>query len=334
MKPTQLAARCLLVAMTLGATAHLPAAAQTAVSIGTGKDPNLAAQIVIARDKGYFKDAGLNVDVKLFPSAGDVMTAIVGGSLAMGSSGSTPTTTLRSRPFPIRILAQMSDISGAQQIIVKQSLKSLDELHGKKIAIMRATASESLFNSFAQAYGFDPAKVELVNMAPAEMLASFSRNTVDAIAVWEPHATRARKSANGKMLVSGTRSAIPGREGERRIYGDHSVLFATEAFIKEQPATVRAVLTALARAGDFIESNKTEATAILSKEFGLEPADMADVMASNRYTLAINDELVRDLDQLSAFMFGLKRIQSQPIARDWIDAEPLRAVRAGLVTIK
>ena len=334
MKLTQLAARCLLVAMTLVATAHLPAAAQTAVNIGTGKDPNLAAQIVIARDKGYFKDAGLNVDVKLFPSAGDVMTAIVGGSLAMGSSGSTPTTTLRSRPYPIKILAQMSDISGAQQIIVKQSLKSLDELQGKKIAIMRATASESLFNSFAQVYGFDAAKVELVNMAPAEMLASFSRGTVDAIAVWEPHATRARKSANGKMLVSGTRSAIPGREGERRIYGDHSVLFATEAFIKEQPATVRAVLTALARAGDFIESNKTEATAILAKEFGLEPADMADVMASNRYTLAINDELVRDLDQLSAFMFGLKRIQSQPSARDWIDAEPLRAVRATLVTIK
>ena len=302
--------RCVSVVASLAAMAHLPAAAQTPVTLGTGKDPNLAAQIVIARDKGYFKDAGLNVDIKFFPSAGDVMTAIVGGSLQMGSAGATPTTTLRSRPFPIKILSQMSDISGAQQIIVKQGLKSLDELHGKKIAIMRATASESLFNSFAQAYGFDAAKVELVNMAPAEMLASFSRNTVDAIAVWEPHATRARKIANGKMLVSGTRSAIPGKEGERRIYGDHSVLFATEAFIKEQPNTVRAVLTALARASDFIESNKSEATAILSKEFGLEPVDMAEVMASNRYTLAINDELVRELDQLAAFMFGLKRIQS------------------------
>ena len=302
--------RCVSVVASLAAMAHLPAAAQTPVTLGTGKDPNLAAQIVIARDKGYFKDAGLNVDIKFFPSAGDVMTAIVGGSLQMGSAGATPTTTLRSRPFPIKILSQMSDISGAQQIIVKQGLKSLDELHGKKIAIMRATASESLFNSFAQAYGFDAAKVELVNMAPAEMLASFSRNTVDAIAVWEPHATRARKIANGKMLVSGTRSAIPGKEGERRIYGDHSVLFATEAFIKEQPNTVRAVLTALARASDFIESNKSEATAILSKEFGLDPVDMAEVMASNRYTLAINDELVRELDQLAAFMFGLKRIQS------------------------
>jgi len=328
---------CALVAGALVAAIQLPAAAQTAptaVTIGTGKDPNLAAQIVIARDKGFFKQAGLNVDVKTFPSAGDVMTALVGGSVSIGSSGATPTTTLRSRPFPIRILSQLSDISGAQQIIVKQGLKSPDELYGKKIAIMRATASESLFNSFAQAHGFDAGKVELVNMAPAEMIASFLRGTVDAISVWGPHATRARKLANGKMLVSGTKSAIPGKEGERRIYGDHSVLFATESFIKEQPNVVKAVLTALARANDFIESNKTEATAILAKEFGLEQADMADVMASNRYTLAINDEMVRDLDQLAAFLLGQKRIQSQPKAREWIDPEPLKAVRASLVTIK
>ena len=56
-----------------------PAAAQTAVTVGTAKDPNLAAQIVIAREKGFFKDAGLNATVSYFPSGGDLMAAIVGG---------------------------------------------------------------------------------------------------------------------------------------------------------------------------------------------------------------------------------------------------------------
>ncbi len=323
-----------LVLAVLCAALAATALAQTKVSIGSGRDPNLAAQIAVAREKGYFKEAGLDVEIKYFPSAGDLMTAVVGGSVPIGSSGATPTTTLRSRPFPIRILAQMSDISGAQQIIVKQSLRSPDELYGKKIAIMRGTASESLFNSFAQAYGFDASKVELVNMAPAEMLASFARGTVDAISVWEPHTTRARRASNGKILVTGTKSMLPGKEGERRIYGDHSVLFATETFIKDQPAVVKSILTALAKANDFIDASKSEANAILAKEFGLEPADMADVMASNRYTLAINDEMVRDLDQVAAFLYGLKRIQSQPKAREWIDPEPLRGVRPQLVGIK
>ena len=307
---------------------------QTKIALGTAKDPNLAAQIAIASAKGFFRDAGVDVDVKYFPSGGDLMTAVVGGSVGIGSSGATPVTTLRSRPYPIKIVAQIADISGAQQIIVKQQVQRPEDLYGKKIAIMRGTGSEALFNSFVKAYGFDASKVELVNMAPAEMLASFARGTVDAISVWEPNTTRARKASNGKVLVTGTRSNIPGKEGERRIYGDHAVLFATDTFLKEQPAAVRGVLKALARADEFIVGSKTEATAILSKEFGLPPADMADVMESNRYTLEMNEVMVRDLDAVAAFLYGLKRIQSQPRAREWIDPAPLREVQAGLVQLK
>jgi ABC-type nitrate/sulfonate/bicarbonate transport system substrate-binding protein len=312
---------------------ELPAAAQTAVSIGTAKDPNLASQIVIAREKGFFKEAGLNATVNYFPSGGDLMAAVVGHSVSIGSSGATPTITLRARPYPIKILSQVADISGAEQIIVKNSIKNLDGLNGKKIAIMKNTGSQALFESFVKAYGFDPGKVELVYMAPTEMVSSFSRGDVDAIAVWEPFATRARRM-DGKMLVSGTRSEIPGKQGDRRIYGDHSVLFATEAFIHDEPATIKAVLTALARANDFIGSNKGEATSILAKEFGFDTADMSNIMTENRYTLALDDQLVDDNNQLTSFLYGLKIIQSKPDARDWIEPTFLRAVRSQLVTLK
>lgn len=323
-----------LSAVILGLIWLSPAGAQTAVTIGTAKDPNLAAQIVIAREKGYFKDAGLNATVKYFPSGGDLMAAVVGGSVVIGSSGSTPTITLRARSYPIEILSQISDISGAQEIIVKKNLKSLDDLYGKKIAIMRGTSSQALFNAFAQAYGFDDSKVELVNMDPVEMVTSFTRGAVDAVSLWEPFATHARKLGGGKLLVSGTRSMISGNEGERRIYGDHSVLFAKEVFIHDHPDTIKAVLTALVRANDFIKGSGKEANGILAKEFGLDAADMADVMAVNHYTLAIDGGMVADLNRVTHFLYELKRIRSQPKAIEWIDAEPLRAVQPRLVNIK
>lgn len=323
-------------ALVVVATGAMAAAciAQTKVVIGTAKDPNLAAQIAVANANGYFKDAGLQAEVRYFPSGGDLMTAVVGGAVGIGSSGSTPVITLRSRPYPIKIVSQIADISGAQQIIVKQDLRKPEDLYGKKIAIMRGTGSEALFNSFVKAYGFDATKVELVNMAPAEMLASFARGTVDAISVWEPNTTRARKASNGKVLVSGTKSNIPGKEGPRRIYGDHAVLFGTESFLKEQPAAVRSVLRALARADEFIASSKPEATAILAREFGLAPADMAEVMESNRYTLEMNDAMASNIDGVAAFLHGLKRIQSAPKAREWIDVAPLREVAPKLMQLK
>jgi ABC-type nitrate/sulfonate/bicarbonate transport system substrate-binding protein len=310
------------------------ATAQTKVILGTAKDPNLGSQFVIAREKGFFKEAGLEADIRYFPSGGDLATAFVGGSVQMGSSGATPVTLLRARPYPIVIVARISDNSGAQQLIVRQNVKTLDDLVGKKIAVMRGTGSEALFNSIVKSYGFDPTKAELINMAPAEMVQAFVRGNVDAITIWEPNGTLARKAGNGKVLISATRSYIAGKEGPNRIHGEQAVLYTSQAFLKEQPATVRAVLVALLKANEFIEANRTEATAILAKEFGLEPADMASVLSANRYTLSLDDEMAADLNKLSDFLVTLKRLPAPVKAADWIDPAPLRALRADQVKLK
>jgi aliphatic sulfonates family ABC transporter substrate-binding protein len=304
------------------------------VTLGTGRDPNLGAPIMVAADRGFFKDAGVEVDLKFFPTGGDLMTAFAGGSVQMGSSGSTPLTTLRARPYPVKVVARVADISGAQQLIVRQDVKSLDQLAGKKIGIMRSTGSEAVFNAIVKNYGFDASKVELVNMSPTEMIQAFVRGQVDAISLWEPHTTRARKAGNGKILVSGTQSFLPGKEGANKIYGDNSMLFATEAFVKENPKVVQAVLTALVRATDYMEKNREATVAYLAKEFKLEPADMSDVYAANRYTAVIDDGLMADLNTLSDAMLAAKRIPAAVKASDWVDPAPLRAVRADLVRLK
>jgi len=201
----------------------LPAAAQTKIAIGTAKDPNLAAQVIIARDKGFFKEAGLDATISDFPSGGDLMAAFVGGSVQIATAGATPVITLGARPFSIAIVAQVSDISGAQQLLVHEGVNSLEQLYGKKIGVLKGTASEALFNSIVKGYHLDASKFEIVNLGPTEMLQAFVRNQVDAVALWEPHSTRAREAGKGKTLVSGTTSFIPGKEGPRRVYGDHAV---------------------------------------------------------------------------------------------------------------
>lgn len=308
--------------------------AQIKVAIGTAKDPNLGSQLVIARERGFFKEAGVDADIKYFPSGGDLMAAFVGGSVQMGSSGSTPVTTLRARPFPVKSVGRISDISGAQQLIVKQSVKSLEELYGTKIGVLRGTASDALFNSIVKGYGLDVSKFTVLNMGPTEMLQAFVRGEVSAVALWESHSTRARKLGGGKILVSATQSFIPGKEGPKRIMGDHSTLFAHENYIRDNPAAVRAVLTAVIRATEYMDRNRAETIKILSKEFDLDPADMADVMAANRYTVSLDEQMLADLNQLADFLYGLKRITTLPRASEWIDPAPLRALRPDLVKLK
>ncbi|HKB07936.1 MAG TPA: ABC transporter substrate-binding protein [Candidatus Polarisedimenticolia bacterium] len=306
----------------------------TTLAIGTAKDPNLGTELVIAREKGFFKAVGLEVELKYFPSGGDLSAAIVGGSLAMGSSGSTPTTTLRGAPFPIKILAQMSDISGAQQIIVKSDIRRPEDLYGKRIGMLKGTSSEIMVDSLAKAYGVDLGKIERVSMGPTEMLSSFVRGDLPAVSLWEPHSTRARKGGNGRILVSGTTSYIAGREGPNRIYGDHSTLFATEDFIRKNPKTVRAVLEALARAVEYVEKDPEGANAILAKEFGMPTEDMRDIMKVNRYQMVIDQVMVDDLNRIADFLFSLGKLKGKQAVVEWIDTAPLRDVRPEWVKVK
>lgn len=312
----------------------VPAQAQTKVTIGTARDPNLGAQIVIAREKGFFREAGLDADIKYFPSGGDLMGAFVGGSVSFGSAGATPVLTIMSRPFPLKILAQMSDISGAQQILVKKSVNNLDGLRGKKIGLLRGTASEAFFTSAAKAYNFDATGAQLVNMGPTEMITTFVRGDVDAVVLWEPHSTKARNLGDGKTLVSGTHSYMNGATAARRVYGDHSVLFATEATLKAQPATARSVVAALHKANQFIASNRSEAVTILAKEYTLEPAEMAAIIDVNQYTLRLDNQLVDDIDSLGEFLFSNKRISNRVRTKDSIDATALRSVSADLIQLR
>jgi ABC-type nitrate/sulfonate/bicarbonate transport system substrate-binding protein len=313
---------------------HASLFAQTKVVIGTGRDPNLGAPLIVADRQGYFKAAGVDVELRYFPTGGDTIAAFVGGSIHMGSSGSTPTTHLRSRPFPVKIVARVSDISGAQQLIVKRNVKSLEELYGKKIGLMRGTASDALFNSIVKGYGLDGSKFEIVNMGPTEMLQGFVRGVVDAVALWEPHSTRARQSGDGKVLVSATHSFLGAKPEPKRVYGDHSVLFASESYIRDNSSAVRAVLTALVQATEYMDKNRKEAAAMLGKEFNLDTADMLEIMSVNRYTPALDNQMAEDLNQLAQFLHGLGRIKSVPKAQEWIEPAPLRAVRADLVRLQ
>lgn len=311
------------------------AQAQTKVVIGTAKDPNLGAQIIIARDKGFFKEQGLDAEIKYFPTGGDLMSGFVGGSVQMGSAGLTPVTLLRGRPYPVKVVAQISDISGAQQVIVHPDVKELKQLEGKKLALLRGTSPEALWNAIVRTHrDFDASKVQIINMGATEMIQAFTLGNVDAVILWEPHATRARLAGKGKILISGTHTYLGDKTVEQRMVGDHSLLFASDNFVRDNAATVRSVLAALAKANDFLESNKNEAVQLLAKEFELEPAIMSTIMGENRYTLQLDDQLADDMNELGAFMKALNRLPEAPKAREWIDPAPLQAVRPALVRLK
>jgi ABC-type nitrate/sulfonate/bicarbonate transport system substrate-binding protein len=325
-----------IAALTLAGTLGMASSgdAQTAVTIGTAKDPNVAAQIAIAREKGYFKQVGLDAKVSEFPSGGDLMAAFVGGSVQMGSAGTTPVITLRSRPYPVVIVARVSDISGVQQLIVQSDVNKPEDLYGKKIGVMKGTDSEAFFNSVVKNYGLDVSKTTLVNLNPTEMIQALVQKNVSAVAVWEPHATRARELSHGKTLVSGTKSFIGGKTESKRIFGGHAVLFTSEDFMSKNGDTVKKVLTALGKANDFIKEHHAEAIGILAKAFQLTSKQMTEIAEKNQYTLTLDEQMITDLKASSDFLVSAGKLSKPVDVAASVDPAALRALSPRLVKLK
>lgn len=302
------------------------------ISIGTARDPQLASEMIIADEEGFFSEEGLDVDLQLFQSGADLTAALAGQSIVMGSAGDAPSTILKASGSNVQMIAQQSDISGAQSMIVNPDVISVpSDLNGKKVAFSPGNTSEALFLRIVEEYSLDEDSMEIFKMGPTEMLAAFEQGDVDAYVVWEPTVLNGVK-AGGERLVSASYSYVPGEEGEQKILGAHSLLIADTEFLDNDPETVKAILRALAKAVAFIESDPDKAAEDVANALELETEDVTTMMELNKYSLAITPELIEDIQSTADFLKQNEKIEEVLDYSEFVNTSFLEEVDPDLVT--
>jgi ABC-type nitrate/sulfonate/bicarbonate transport system substrate-binding protein len=318
-----------------GAIAAGAAPEVSEVALGVSQSPQLAAQVVVALEQGYFKKEGITPKITWTPSGREFAEAFAARAVVMGTSGEQPAINLAHRGLPVRVFAQLCEMSSSLGAVVKRTVQKPEDLYGRKVAFFPGTTSELLFQGFVHRYRLDPAKMRQFHMDPPESVAAFVRGDVDAIFAWEPNVTRAVK-AGGKVLASGSRSFVPGQEGPHRMAPGHGVFSVSTDFAQKNPQTVRAVLRALVAGNTYLQTPEHIATVArwMNKQTNMA-VDMIEVtMRSTRYVMALDPQLLEDMGVTQQFMLDKKQITRKVGARDLYVPEPLRDVDPGLVTVK
>ena len=308
-----------------------PAVAATSLAIGTSRDPNNGALLILATRLNYFSDNGLDVSIKYFPSAGDLVGAMAAGALNLGAGGTVPTTTLRAGGFPVVVLAQQADISNVQEIVVAKNITTPKDLEGKKLGANFGTVSEMLADAAMAHYNLPANSIALVNLAPADMVTALLRGDIAGACLWEPWCTQAVKGGAHRLL-SGSESYIPNQTGPIDLLGDHGVLVAPKPWVDQNPQVVSAVLRALLKASQFLAANPDKAAEVVGKELEVPTDQMKGFMARNHYSMAIDPKLIKDMSAEAAFLQNHGKLKSPVKPSDWVDTTPLKQVSAKLVT--
>ncbi len=242
--------------MVLAGTTTAAAADGQTITAFSGPFPHFAA-LFVADAKGFFKNHGVNVTVRLFDSGGAASAAFRGGRADFLSGCDFPTISLLQVEDAI-VLAPIEHDEDSILISAPKSVASLEDLKGKKIGVPLRTSSEFFTARALASVGMTVKDVQLVNLGPADLLAAVVRGDIDAAAWWQPFGWKAEEASGGKV-----RSLVKGKG----FYALWCPISAGRKFVEAHPAETVRFLQALRDAEKWLNATPIDEKARLVTDY-------------------------------------------------------------------
>lgn len=156
------------------------------------------AQVYYAKELGYFKDAGLNVEIRQISDGAAIASGVVSKSLEIGSANVTSVATSAAEGLPFTFLApgSMYDENGpisASLVVPKDSkVKTAADLNGKTVAVNGLkNITDLAVKSWADKNGGDSKTLKFIEFPFPQMPAALDQGKVDAALILEPALSKA-----------------------------------------------------------------------------------------------------------------------------------------------
>lgn len=277
--------------------------------------------LFVAKEKGMFKNKGVEVELQSIEGVGDRKQALVAGKIQAMAASLDVSVSAAGEGVPMKFVWAFDSSNGADGLIVKKSkgIEKIADLKGKEVAFHRGSASHFLLSTLLEKNGLTDNDVKAVDMKASEAASAFMAGKVDAAITWEPHLGKAK--AAGETVLATTKDT-PGLIAD--------VLAFREDMVKNNPETVQAVVAALAEATDFMNKNPEETNKILADAFKMKPEEVAaDIKTVKFYDLKDNLEFYGTKEKPGAiydvgkragdFYVKLKLLSQAPDLNKYID---------------
>lgn len=233
-----------------------------------------------AIEKGYFKEAGLEVEALKFAGAQQVMEAMLSGR-SDGSSNGTGSANLAigeiAQPGLFKIFA--TNPSNAKYvldefIVPKDSpVKTMADLKGKKVASGPGIQNVTLAKTMLERAGASGATV--MELPIGQHVASLVAGQVDACYTLEPTGTIGRMNGTTRVIEAGVVARYILGDPMAPWHGGAASL--TSEFIKKHPDVAKKFIAAYARGIELVRSKPAEARQFMKGYTAIEGALTAEV---------------------------------------------------------
>ncbi|HEY2987728.1 MAG TPA: ABC transporter substrate-binding protein [Candidatus Binatia bacterium] len=238
------------------------------------------APYVAARDKGYFRQEGIEPRFILLNSA-VASKALVSHGIDFNTLGS-PTINAAIAGLPIRsVMANGSRTD--MYLIGAKEIRSLEDLRGKKIGTGGIGGLADVgARRFLAAKGIDPKEITFIVLGSSSVrMAAVLSGTVAASPLSPPHDYVAKKS--GLKVLGYFGDAFPSYMGGVGIHLDS---------LRTRPALVKGFVKASLKGLKFIHANKAETVALMMRHMKTDNREMVEAIYDSSVPSFTKDGLI------------------------------------------
>ncbi len=202
----------------------------------------------LAKDLGYFKEEGLDVEIISFEGGVGSLRAVLADQVDLALTSGDPPIIARAKGAPVRLI--YSAASRLEAVMTVQGdIKELKDLKGRKIGIQEPRGFADIFSRRALVKaGLKPTDVQFISTSTAGRVPALITGQVDTGVMHVEQATRAIKRKPSLHNLLHFWEAFPDAL--------YNVFVTSEKKLKEDPEAMTAFIKAVIKANRFIYRNK------------------------------------------------------------------------------
>jgi len=228
---------------------HVPS---SPLRIGTVSTWAAWGSLYIAERKGFFKQYGVDVEIKSYAYSGaldalstkklDAAFLVVSDVVPMAAAG-----------LPVQVVWAVDQVLTSDALVVRAGVNELGDLRGGRIGVLYGGFSHFWVLKALEAEGIAADEVSFMDVAGEDVPACLRSGEIDAGETWEPHISEAVEDG-GQALLFPANSPISMVEG----------LVFQRAPIEKRPADVQAAVRGLMAAQQWWRRNPIEGNAVVA----------------------------------------------------------------------
>ncbi len=280
-------------------------------------------------EKGFFKEAGFDLEWRFIGKSMDRLNAISSGEAQFASLGEIAMLSAMAHGNKRFYWVGNQDIApGFEGLVGGPGIKTFADLKGKKIGFPFGSSVDITGRTLLKANGLVPGRdVELVNLEVGDVPAVLRAGNVDAALIWEPGFSQL-KAVEGMTVL--------GMDTDTDIYKKFhtmtgpDVLILGKKWTDNDPARAKRFLTAYFKAIDFVKNNPEKTAEIVQGKYVQQDLELLTknlkrfkwLGAADQAKVMTESGIYGQADYVTEILKNdIKAIPEKPDFRKWVNLE-------------